>query len=236
MPRRARIQAPGYPIHVVQRGHNRAGCFLEESAYELYFGLLEQFRRRYACAIHAFVLMPNHVHLLMTPEDPPRASDFMRRVNLRFVQNMNRRYGRTGSGFEGRFWSSVVDTGSYLLRCQRYIELNPVRAGLVRRAEDYAWSSHACNAFGSPCVLIEPHAEFLALGGSEARRRAAYRALFLERLDDGDLSAIRRATRSNLPYASSELLAVLETQLGRPMRPGRPGPKRKGALLPGSFL
>jgi putative transposase len=210
---------------MVQRGHNRAGCFLEPSGYELYLGLLDEFRRTHACAIHAFVLMPNHVHLLMTPELPSNASNLMRRVNLRFVQNMNRRYGRTGSGFEGRFWSSVVDTGGYFLRCQRYIELNPVRAGLVRRAEDYAWSSHACNAFGAPRALVEPHAEFLALGGNEARRRAAYRALFLEPLGDGDLCAIRKATHSNLPYASEEMLDVLEAQFGRPMRIGRSGPK-----------
>src|SRR4051812_43159500 len=137
MPRRARIDVPGYPLHIVQRGHNRAACFLEPSGFELYLGLLNELHGKFGCSIHAFVLMTNHVHLLLTPGESGAASELLRRVNLRFVQSMNRTYGRTGPGWEGRFWSSVVENGRYLMTCQRYIELNPVRAGLVKSPETY---------------------------------------------------------------------------------------------------
>jgi len=225
MPRRARVQIPGYPLHIVQRGHNRASCFLEPSGFELYLGLLNELHASFHCRIHAFVLMTNHVHLLVTPDEPDAASELMRRVNLRFVQAMNRNYGRTGSGFEGRFWSSVVETANYFLTTHRYIELNPVRAGMVRRPQDYRWSSHATNAFGSPCPFIEPHAEYLTLGRNPDRRHAAYRSLFHEALDDAQLTAIRAALKSNLPYGSDAFIDELESRLGMRLRRGKPGPK-----------
>ena len=227
MPRRARIQIPGYPMHIVQRGHNRAACFLEPSGYELYLGLLNELHERFGCQIHAFVLMTNHVHLLVTPERKDSASELMRRVNLRFVQAMNRRYGRTGSGWEGRFWSSVIDTRSYFMTTHRYIELNPIRAGLVKRPENYLWSSHAANAFGVPCPFIRAHAVYLALGSHTDRRRAAYRNLFREKLEDKDLDRIRHALRRNLPLGSDDFIDDLERRLGVRLRTGRPGPRRK---------
>jgi putative transposase len=176
--------------------------------------------------------MTNHVHLLMTPAAPRNASELMRHLNLRFVHLMNRKYGRTGSGWEGRFWSSIVETGAYFIRCQRYIELNPVRAGLVKNPAKYPWSSHACNAFGTPSSIVEPHAEYLALGGNDVRRRAAYRALFLEGLDDAELGAIRQAARSSLPYGSEAFIRELESTLQRPMTRGRPGPRGRVSRLP----
>jgi putative transposase len=227
MPRRARLQVPGYPLHIVQRGHNRAACFLEPSGFELYLGLLNELHARLRCRIHAFALMTNHVHLLLTPEHENAASELMRRVNLRFVQAMNRRYGRTGSGFEGRFWSSVVETSNYLLACHRYIELNPVRAGLVRRPEQYRWSSHGANAYGEPCLFLDPHAEYLALAGREDRRRAAYRGLFVEPMREAELSSIRLAMRSNLPYGSDDFISDLESRFGLRLRKGKSGPRRE---------
>lgn len=225
MPRRARIQIPGYPLHIVQRGHNRAACFLEQSGYELYLGLLNELHERFSCEVHAFVLMTNHVHLLVTPGRDQSASELLRRVNLRFVSAMNRRYGRTGSGWEGRFWSSVVETRSYFLATQRYIELNPVRAGLVKRPERYAWSSHAANAYGVPCPFITPHAEYLALGSTPERRLAAYRNLFREPLDDQQLGRIRLAIRTNLPLCSDDFIEELEGLVGVRLRNKRAGPK-----------
>jgi putative transposase len=225
MPRRARIQIPGYPMHIVQRGHNRAACFLEPSGYELYLGLLNELHERFKCQVHAFVLMTNHVHLLVTPGASDSASELLRRVNLRFVQAMNRRYGRTGGGWEGRFWSSVVENNYYFLATHRYIELNPVRAGLARRPESYRWSSHAANAFGAPCPFIRPHAEYFALGSNADRRRAAYRNLFREKLDDDELSRIRLALRTNRPLGSDAFIDELEARLGVRLRRARPGPK-----------
>jgi putative transposase len=169
--------------------------------------------------------MTNHVHLLITPDEPDAASELLRRVNLRFVQSMNRRYGRSGPGWDSRFWSSVIETGRHFLACQRYIELNPVRAGLAGTADAYEWSSHRFNAYGVPSALIEPHAEYLALGGTPERRLAAYRALFLQRLDDDELAAIRKAARSGYPYGSEEFVQDLEARTGQVLRRARPGPK-----------
>jgi putative transposase len=223
-------------MHIVQRGHNRNPCFLQRSDHELYLGLLDEFRRKYGCAIHAFVLMTNHVHLLLTPREEGSASELMRRLGMTFVSAMNRRYGRTGSGWEGRFWSSVVDSSSYLLACHRYIELNPVRAGLAKRPHDYRWSSHACNAFGAPVPLVEPHARYLALGADEEKRRSAYRRLFTQELDDETLTLIRKALRSNLPIGSPEFIRSLEQSLGRPMTLQRGGRKPRERSAAGSTL
>jgi putative transposase len=176
--------------------------------------------------VHAFVLMTNHVHLLVTPGRDQSASELLRHVNLRFAGAMNRRYGRTGSAWEGRFWSSVVQTQSYFLATQRYIELNPVRAGLVKQPERYAWSSHGANAYGTPCPFIRPHAEYLALGSRPDRRRAAYRDLFREPLDDQLLDRIRLALRTNLPLGSDDFIDELEGLVGVRLRNRRPGPKK----------
>jgi putative transposase len=205
-------------MHVVQRGHNRNPSFLQDRDRELYLGLLDEFRRTYGCSIHAYVLMTNHVHLLLTQHEEGGVSGLMRRLGMAFVSTMNRRYGRTGSGWEGRFWSSVVDSRSYLLTCHRYIELNPVRAGLAKRPERYPWSSHSRNAYGAPLPIIEPHAEYLALGSDEDRRRSAYRRLFATPITDMDMDRIRAAIRSNLPIGSEEFLNELEQRLGSPMR------------------
>lgn len=214
-------------MHVVQRGHNRNPSFLQDRDRELYLGLLDEFRRTYNCSIHAYVLMTNHVHLLLTPHEEGGVSALMRRLGMKFVSSMNRRYGRTGSGWEGRFWSSVVDSRSYLLTCHRYIELNPVRAGLVKRPERYAWSSHMRNACGTPLPLIEPHPEYLALGTDDDRRRSAYRRLFAIPIPDADVARIRTAIRSNLPIGSDEFLKDLEERLERPMTKRRAGRKCK---------
>jgi REP-associated tyrosine transposase len=218
-------------MHIVQRGHNRGACFLEGSGFELYLGLLNELRERFACRIHAYVLMTNHVHLLLTPDEADGASELLRRVNLRFVQAMNRRYGRSGPGWDSRFWSSVIETGRYFLACQRYIELNPVRAGLASAPDGYAWSSHRFNAYGARDPMLEPHAEYMALGGNAATRRAAYRALFLEKLADDQLSAIRKAARSGFPYGSEDFVQELELRTGRRLRRGKPGPKAAAAIL-----
>jgi len=220
-------------MHIVQRGHNRGACFLEPSGFELYLGLLTELRSEFACRIHGYVLMTNHVHLLLTPDEAGAASELLRRVNLRFVRCMNRRYGRSGPGWDSRFWSSVIETGRYFLACQRYIELNPVRAGLAKAPDKYAWSSHRANAFGEPSLVVEPHAEYLALGGNPERRQAAYRSLFLEKLTDDELGAIRKAARSGYPYGSEEFVRDLEVRSGTRLRRARPGPKAANPIQSG---
>jgi putative transposase len=227
MPRRARICLPGYPQHIVQRGHNRAPCFSETRDYELYLGLLGELRLEFACSVHAFVLMPNHVHLLLTSDAPGNVSELIRRLNLRFVQARNRWYRRTGSAWQGRFWSSVVEGGSYLLNCHRYIELNPVRAGIVANPEQYPWSSHRFNALGEASLVVDEHPQLLSVDADPGRRRAAYRALFSEDVPAAEIEAIRAALRSSLPYGSDPFVSALESTLGRRMRNGRPGRPRR---------
>ena len=221
----------GYPLHIVQRGHNRAVCFRQRSDFELYLGLMAELRRPFDCHVHAFVLMSNHVHLLLTSDTATGPSELVRHLNLRFVQAVNRRHRLTGTAWEGRFWSSVVGGADYFLRCQRYIELNPVRAGMVSCADAYPWSSHACNAFGAPSAIVEPHAQYLALGQDDETRFAAYRGLFHTKLSDAQLSAIRQAARSGLPYGSDEFVSALELASGRRLRLMR-SPRRLAAGKP----
>jgi len=227
MPRRARAHVAGYPLHIVQRGHNRQPCFIDEAGYRAYLSLLEHLHGDFGCAIHAYVLMPNHVHLLLTPETPKGASELMRHLNLRFVRVINRKHHKTGSPWEGRFWSSVVGQAGYLMRCQRYIELNPVRAGLVDRPHGYRWSSYRCNAWGRANALIRPHPEYLALGATTEARRTAYRSLVGEDLAPSDIASIRKAAASNVPYGSEEFVTSLESIFGRSMQARPKGRPRK---------
>jgi putative transposase len=227
MPRRARICIPGYPMHIVQRGHNRAPCFVQPNSHDMYLDLLQELHGECRCDIHAFVLMTNHVHLLVTPRTASAASELMRRLNIRFVRRMNDRLTRRGPGFESRFWSSVIESSGYFLRCQRYVEMNPVRAGLVAKPDQYSWSSHASNAYGVESALVTPHPEYIALGRTEHARRAAYRALFIEAVPASEFEAIRTATRANLVYGSSDFIAHLSAQLGRPLERRSPGRKKR---------
>ena len=153
MPRRPRIALPGVPMHIVQRGNNRSACFHTSEDYTRYLRDLEDLAREFSCAIHAFALMTNHVHLLLTPQHTNGASFLMKHLGQRHAQHANRCYGRTGSLWEGRFRSCIVCDEAYVLRCYRYIELNPVRAGMVAHPREYPWSSYKANAetTASPC-------------------------------------------------------------------------------------
>lgn len=212
MPRQPRPYHPGVPFHVVQRGNNRQRCFFEPRDYRYYLCCLRESAARYGVAVHAYVLMTNHVHLLMTPDSPPGISRVMQSIGRRYVQWINRRSLRTGTLWEGRHKSSLVDAEAYLLACYRYIESNPVRAGMVARAGDYLWSSFHRNALGEPDPLVSDHELYRRLGRDGRARRSAYRALFGDPLGARDLHAIRAAA-----YRSAPL---------RPRMPAASGAKR----------
>jgi len=142
MPRRARLVAPGIPLHIIQRGNNRQACFFHDDDYSLYLDWLLDYSELAGCTMHAYVLMTNHVHLLLTPGTKESAGLLMKRLGQRYVQYVNRTYRRSGTLWEGRFRSCIAQEDIYLLICQRYIELNPVRAGMVRYPADYRWSSY----------------------------------------------------------------------------------------------
>ena len=148
MPRRARLVPPGVPLHLIQRGNNRQVCFLAEDDCRFYLDWLTHYARKLDVAIHAWVLMTNHVHLLVSPADPAGPGAVMQALGQRYVQHFNRAWARSGTLWEGRFRSCPVDAEAYLLACQRYIELNPVRAGMVGHPAEYRWSSFRANALG----------------------------------------------------------------------------------------
>ena len=172
MPRTARYVLPDVPLHVVQRGHNRMPSFVDDRDYDLYLGLLEQFGAPTGCAVHAYVLMPNHVHLLLTPHRHESVTDLMRAIGQRYVQHFNRRYVRTGSLWEGRFHSSIIDSERYFLACQCYVELNPTRAELASFPGQYRWSSYRANAEGDPSRIVVPHSLYSALARNEGEPAA----------------------------------------------------------------
>lgn len=223
MARRPRLELPGVPLHVIQRGNNRGLCFRADADRRLYLRLLGQAATRHRCSIHAYVLMPNHVHLLVTPERVGGVAGMMQDVGRRYVRLFNDSYERTGTLWEGRYKSSLIDSESYLLTCHRYIESNPVRAQLVSAPEQYPWSSHRHYARGSPDALIARHAVFEGLDTTELARRRAFVALSETSLDDETLGHIRTTVRQGWALGSKEFLDQLEMRLGRIARPPKRG-------------
>jgi putative transposase len=181
-------------MHLVQRGINRQPCFFSDGDYAGYLGLLKSFAAKHGCSIHAYCLMTNHVHLLLTPRQRGACAKVMKEVNQRYVQRLNFQTGRSGTLWEGRFHSSLVVTDDYALCCYRYIELNPVRAGMVSQPGDYTWSSYHANAGAAGDPLVSAHDAYLSLGSTESARIRAYRGLFDVQLPQDDVEAIRKAT------------------------------------------
>ena len=202
MGRLARNQIAGYTYHLIQRGHNRSDCFLSAKDFELYLGLLAEFRQAFPCSIHAYALMSNHVHLLVTPREPANLSLMMKNVAQRYSQHFNRTYQRSGSLWEGRFRSCPIDTDAYLLRCQRYIELNPVRAGMVANPGDYPWSSYRYNAGMDASLFIVPHDVFSRVGATPEERIAWYKAFLATPPPERELAAIRKGFSRRQPLGT----------------------------------
>jgi putative transposase len=223
MPRRARLAVPGIPWHIIQRGNNRSACFYSTDDYLFYLRTLEEQARKYGCAIHAYCLMTNHVHLLLTPERKESAGQAMKNLGQRYVQYINRTYRRSGTLWEGRFRSCLVQEERYLLTCCRYIELNPVRAGMVEHPANYKWSSYRFNGQGDPDTLLTSHSLFLAMGSSIEERCKRYRELFRNHLEPGFVDEIRKATNSNHALGNNRFSREIETILQRRATPGTPG-------------
>lgn len=231
MARRMRLCLPDVPLHVVQRGNNRQVCFFRYEDRQVYLNCLSEYARETGCALHAYVLMSNHVHLLLTPRDADSASRFMKQVGQRYVQYVNRTHGRSGGLWEGRFRSCLVEEERHLLNCYRYIELNPVRAGMASRPEDYPWSSHVANVGRYPDPMLKPHPLYLELGREVSARQEAYRALFQQELSAESLDEIRAATQGNRVLGTEAFQdrvdARLATQAGRTRR-RRAGHRKTG--------
>lgn len=220
MPRTARVVLPGVAAHVIQRGHNRNACFRERTDYFVYLAHLRELARSVKCQVHAYCLMTNHVHLLLTPPDDDSLARFMRSLGQRYVQYFNRHHGRTGTLWEGRFRSCIVESASYVLACYRYIEMNPVRAEMAAGPDRYDWSSHRANAGSAVDPGLTPHSEYLALGLDADSRVGAYRDLFSQRTDSD--AEIRRATNGGYPLVGDRMKDQLKSR-GARLEPGRNG-------------
>lgn len=237
MPRPLRLVLPGVAMHIIQRGNNRAACFRQESDYLVYLSHLRDLAGKHDCAVHAYCLMTNHVHLLLTPGAAPACGCLMRDLGRRYVRYFNRRYERSGTLWEGRFRSCIAQSARYVIACYRYIESNPVRAGMVDRPAAYGWSSHAANSGRRGDPLVTPHAEYLALSAGDEARHAAYRGLFEHEQDPCLVAAIRDATNAGYPLASDAFKASVLAPLGARIGPGKRGPKTASAASgPGEEL
>jgi putative transposase len=228
MARYPRFVLPGQPQHLIQRGNNRQTIFQAESDYSFYLEKLHHAAEKHQCAIHAYVLMTNHVHLLVTPNTENSLSKTMQTLGRYYVQYYNYSYGRTGTLWEGRYKATLIDTEPYLLTCMRYIELNPVRApGMAHHPSQYPWSSYRCNALGQPDRLITAHREYKRLGLKDEERQSAYRQLFRARLPEMTLDAIREATNKAWVLGSDRFKRKMEQKLSRPVKSGGHGGDRK---------
>ena len=227
MPRRPRIILPNTPLHLIQRGNNRQACFYADEDYLIYLEWLEEFSNKCGCAIHAYVLMTNHVHLLITPSDQHSAGAMMKNLGQRYVQYINRAYKRSGTLWEGRYRSCLTREDEYVLGCYRYIELNPVRANMVNHPAEYRWSSYRIHAQGEATTLITPHSIYSALGSNDIDRLACYRELFRSHLDAGMVDEIRAATNGNFALGSILFKEQITTAIGRRAMPGKNGRPKK---------
>ncbi len=225
MPRRSRIHLDGQPLHIVQRGHNREPCFFAEQDYFTYLHWLAEALKQEACALHAYALMTNHVHLLITPKRAESVPKLIIALGRRYVQYINTTYRRTGTLWDSRYKSSLIQADTYLLTCMRYIELNPVRAAMVDDPAHYRWTSYKVNALGQASSLITPHAVYQQLGTNDNARQSAYRALFRTELDKEAIDDLRLALNQNQPLGNSRFYAKIEKMTGarREAKPrGRP--------------
>jgi putative transposase len=223
MPRLPRISPAGVAVHVIQRGNNRQACFVSDEDHWAYTGWLKEYSSRYRVDIHAWVMMTNHVHLLCTPQGDNGISKMMQAVGRRYVQYFNREYRRSGTLWEGRFKSCLVQDEIYLLELYRYIELNPVRAGMVTDPGKYRWSSYQINGLGKESDLCTPHQEYLALGDDPSERQAGYRALFAYHVEGELLKDIRSNTNKGMAVGSDRFKKEIETLTGRRLQSKKRG-------------
>lgn len=210
MPRPARLDIAGIPQHVIHRGNNRQPIFFADSDRRLFLSWLTQASRASGVHVHAYVLMTNHVHLLATPLTDGAIGRMVQSLAGRYVRHVNHARGRSGTLWEGRYRAAPIDADRYFMTCSRYIEMNPVRAGLARVPADYAWSSYRRNAMGAHDEAVSEHVLYSSLGIDASARCAVYRSLFADAPDGAEIDALRSATQSGLPYGRREFVAEIE--------------------------
>ena len=215
MARLPRLTLPGYPHHIIQRGNNRQAIFLSSGDRQLLLDLLRENAEKFGVAIHAYVLMPNHFHVLATPTTAHGLPQMMQAVGRRYVRLFNNSNARTGTLWEGRYRSTLIQADRYLLACMVYIDLNPVRAGLVAQAADHPWSSHAHYAGFKVDSLITPHSLFWALGNTPFAREAGYSALVRAGISGQELNDLTQSALSGWALGESGYVSELQKQTNR---------------------
>jgi putative transposase len=223
MPRKPRFYLPGVPVHVVQRGNCRQATFFGDEDYATYLNWLLDGSQQHECAIHAYVLMTNHVHSLVTPQNTESISRLIQYVGRHYVTYVNHTYRKSGTLWEGRHKGCLISSDEYLLACMRYIELNPVRAGMAASPSDYRWSSYRIIATGGAHAIITPHPLYLALGQNQEERSHAYRELFRCALEPDQVHNIRATVQTGTPLGNGCFKQQIEQTLNR-----RVGQSRRG--------
>ncbi len=231
MARLTRYNLPGQPQHVILRGNNRSIIFVAEEDYHFFLECLQQAAEQHGCAIHAYVLMTNHVHMLVTPTQEDSIAKTLQSLGRRYVQYFNYTQKRTGTLWEGRYKATLIDSEQYLLVCYRYIELNPVRANMVAHPREYPWSSYLCHAEGEVDQLITDHALYVSLGKDKEERQAAYRALFKVHVSEEVLASIREATNKGWALGNERFMEEIASVVSRrvsQLPKGRPRKEKNG--------
>ena len=227
MARLPRFIKPGEPQHVILRGNNRDPVFYADEDYQFFRNKLCDASKKHQCAVHAYVLMTNHVHLLVTPSLGEGISKMMQMLGRYYVQYFNHTYERTGTLWEGRYKASLIDSEHYLLLCMRYIELNPVRADMVEHPSEYPWSSYRYNGLNQFDPLVSPHHEYQQLGGDASSRCDAYRSFFNAQISEKSLQEIRVSANKNWVLGSDYFKEKIEKKLNRRAVPLARGGDRK---------
>ncbi len=227
MARLSRFCPPDIPQHVIQRGNNRTVCFSDHHDFAAYANWLKLYSEEFQVAIHAWVFMTNHVHLLVTPANWNGVSQMMQALGRRYVRYFNHRHHRTGTLWEGRFKSNIVQSETYLLNCYKYIELNPVRARMVEHPSNYVWSSYRCNGLGTESNLCTAHEEYLKLGCGKNERLEAYRVLIQTHMDAQLINRIRNAVNKGHALGEKHFRKKMADIYGRRVGPAKMGRPKK---------
>jgi putative transposase len=230
MARLGRYFVPGQPLHLVQRGNDRRAIFFAPADYERYHEWLHAASAANGCAIHAYALLPNQVHMLVTPRSESSLPKTMQSLGRRYVRHVNAAYGRSGTLWEGRYRATLIDPDACLFDCMRYIELSPVRTKLAAHPKEYRRSSYGSNALGTYDPLVKAHPLYVDLAKTPLQRQRAYRALYDEKLTEEFIAAVRAATNGGWPLGSDRFKQKIALALGRrvvPLSKGRP--RRTGA-------
>ena len=223
MARLPRLTLPGYPHHIIQRGNNRQMIFADTQDFATMMALLAENAQKFAVAVHAYVLMDNHFHLLATPATAEALPLMMQAVGRSYVRYFNQRHGRSGTLWEGRYRSTLIETERYLLACMVYIDLNPVRAGMVAQPGAWPWSSHSHYLGQRIDKLVTPHALYWALGNTPFAREAAYAGLVQAGVGSGDQAALTDAALTGWALGDAEFLAELQKKSPRRVAKAKAG-------------